>query len=162
MAKGRETGALSLALLTGGDLVRVLQTQRWRSKFFERLTVVGDFSPAFDEKASLAQRIFIVTPRGNKAALEVSRILILIECKSTLNAIKSLLHAMPDFPCNAEQLTHRARPVRGGAVATLARLTLTKPTGGIKVTGQLLAACKSACVPVSILGVYPGTEAYGG
>jgi hypothetical protein len=144
-------------LLTGDDLARALQTHRWRSEFFERLTVAGDFSPVSDSKAPLARRIFIVTPRGNGAALEANQILILIECKSTVNAIKSLLHSMSDFSIHAEHLTRHARPA-----AALVRLTLAKPADGIRVTSCLLAACKSVGIPVSILGIYPGTEDYGG
>ena len=167
LVRGLDTGALSLALLTGDDLAGALQAQRRRNEFFERLTVAGDFSPAFDAKASLARRIFIVTPRGNGAALEVNRILILIECKSTVNAIKSLLRSMPDFPIHAEHLTHRARPGRGRtarrrSAAALVWLTLTRPVDGIRATSHLLSARKSAGVPVSILGIYPGTEDYGG
>jgi len=157
LVKGLDTGALSLALLTGDDLARALQTHRWRSEFFERLTVAGDFPPVSDEKAPLARRIFIVTPRGNGAAMEANRILILIECKSTVNAIKSLLHSMSDFSIHAEHLTRHAQP----AVA-LVRLTLARPVDGIHATSHLLAACKSADVPVSILGIYPSTEDYGG
>jgi hypothetical protein len=139
-------------------LARALQTQRRRSEFIERLTVAGDFAPS-EGKPSLADRIFIVTPRGNGAPLEANRTLILIECKSTANAIKSLLRTMPDFSIHAEYLTRSAG--RGIAVA-LARLTLTRPVDGIRATSHLLSACKSAGIPVSILGVYPGTEEYGG
>ena len=167
LAQGLDAGALSLALLTGADLMSALRTKRWRSKFFGTLTVVGDFSPVLDPKAPLARRIFIVTPRGNGAALEANRILILIECKSTVNAIKSLLHSMPDFSIHAEQLPRRAAPTRGGTarrglVVALARLTLARSVDGIRATSHLLAAGKSAGIPVSILGIYPGTEDYGG
>jgi len=154
LVKGLNAGALSLALLTGDDLVSALRTHRQRSGFFSRLTVAGDFPAVFDSKAPLAQRIFIVTPRGNGVALEANRILILIECKSTLNAIKSLLHSMPDFSIHAEQLTHRS--------VALARLTLARPVDRIHATSCLLAAGKSAGIAVSILGIYRGTEAYGG
>jgi chorismate mutase len=161
LVKSLDTGTLSLALLTGDDLARALQTHRWRSEFFKRLTVAGDFFPVSDSKAPLARRIFIVTPRENGAAMEANRILILIECKSTLNAIKSLLHSMSDFSIHAELLTRRAS-VRQGLVPALARLTLAKPADGIRATSRLLAACKSVGIPVSILGIYPGTEDYGG
>jgi chorismate mutase len=157
LVKDLDTGALSLALLTGDDLARALRTDRWRSEFFERLTVAGDFSPACEAKASLARRIFIVTPRGNGAALEANRILILIECKSTANAIKSLLRSMPDFPIQAEHLTRHTRP----AIA-LVRLTTARPVDGVQATSHLLSVCKSAGIPVSILGIYPGAEDYGG
>jgi chorismate mutase len=162
LVKGLDTGALSLALLTGDDLVKTLQTQGHQSEFSGRLTVAGDFAPAFDADAPLARRIFIVTPRGNGAALKANRILILIECKSTLNAIKSLLRSMPDFSIHAEQLTHRTAPSRKGPVVALARLTLARPVDGIHATSHLLAACKSAGIPVSILGIYPGTVPYVG
>jgi len=160
LMKGVETGALSLALLTGDDLLGALRTPRQRSGFFSRLTVAGDFFPDSDSKAPLGRRIFIVTPRGNGAALKASRILILIECKSTVNAIKSLLRSMPDFPIHAEHLTRPSAPNR--RVVVLGRLTLAQPTDGIHATSHLLAACKSAGLPVSILGIYPGAEDYGG
>jgi chorismate mutase len=153
LAKDLDTGALSLALLTGDDLLRTLRTQRQRNDFVRRMTVAGDFSPAFDAKTPPARRIFIVTPRGNGPALKADRILILIECKSAANAIKSLLHSMPDFSIHAQQLTRRM---------TLARLTLARPVDGIRATGRLLAACKRAGIPVSILGIYAGTEDYAG
>jgi len=159
LAKGLDTGVLSLVLLTGGDLAGALRTHRWRSEFFKRFAVVGDFSPVLGPKASLDRRIFVVTPRGNGAFLEANRILILIECKSRVNAIKSLLHSMPDFSIHAEQLT---APGRRGLVMALARLTPTRPVDGIRATRRLLEACKSAGIPVSILGIYPGTEDYGG
>jgi len=162
LVKGLDTGALSLALLTGEDMVHALQSPRHQKDFCDRLTVAGDFTPPFDAKAPLARRIFVVTPRGNGAAMEANRILILIECKSTANAIKSLLRSMPDFPLHAEHLSHRPPSVRGGVVPALARLTLARPVDGIHATSYLLSACKSVGIPVSILGVYPGTEDHGG
>jgi chorismate mutase len=167
LAKNLDTGALSLALLTGDDLLRALRTHRQRNDFFRRLTVAGDFFPAFAAKTPPARRIFIVTPRGNGTALEANRILILIECKSTVNAIKSLLHSMPDFSIHAEQLTRRAASTRQGTarrgpVVTLAHLTLARPVDGIRATSRLLAACKPAGISVSILGIYAGTEDYAG
>ena len=164
LVKGLETGALSLALLTGDDLVKALQTPRHQSEFLAGLTVAGDFSPPFEADAPLARRIFIVTPRGGGAAWDPDRILILIECKSTVNAIKSLLRSMPDFSIQAEYLPQQAKPgsARKGLSVALARLTLAKPVDGIRATSQLLSACKLANIPVSILGIYPGTEDHGG
>lgn len=73
---------------------------------------------------------------------------------------------MPDFPIHAEHLTHRARPgvgtTRRGTAAALVRLSLTRPVDGIRATSRLLAAGKSAGIPLSILGIYSGTEDYGG
>ncbi len=167
LSKGLESGALSLALLTGEDLARALGTPRWRSDFFERLTVAGDFSPAVDPKAPLPRRIFIVTPRGKEIAPAANRILILIECKSTLNAIKSLFHSMPDLSITAEQLTRRAPSgpgisTRRTPAATLVRLMLARPVEGTWAMDQLTAAGQSNGMDLSILGIYSGTEDYGG
>ncbi|MCE0522374.1 MAG: chorismate mutase [Methylacidiphilales bacterium] len=159
LVKGLDTGALSLVLLSGHDLAGALRMRERQGEFFDSLTVVGDFSPVFEPKASLARRIFIVTPRGNGASRKADRMLILIECKSTVNAIKSLLHSMPDFSIQAELLT---ASTRRGLVVALARLSLARPADGIRATSRLLAACKSAGIAVSILGIYPGTEEYGG
>ena len=101
LANGVLTGALSLALMTGDDLAMALATDRWRREFASQLTVVGDFTPAYETGVPLAHRVFIVTLRGEGPLGEGDRILILIECKSTLNAIKSLLHSMPENPIHA-------------------------------------------------------------
>ncbi len=162
LAKGLETGALSLALLTGEDLAGALQSPRHRSAFFERLTVAGDFAPADDAKTPLARRIFIVMPRGSGAALEADRILILIECKFTVNTIKSVIHSMSDFSIQAEHLVRRGVSTGRASAVTLTRLALDRPADGVRVTAQVLTACKSANLPVSILGIYPGTESYAG
>jgi chorismate mutase len=154
LVKGLKTGALSLALLTGDDLLRAVQAQKHAGGFPDRLTVAGDFTPVFDSKASLAQRILIVTPRGDGAVLEANLVLIFIECKSTVNAIKSLLHFMPDFSFHAEHVTGRS--------GALVRLVLDRPVNGILAVGCLMAAGKSAGIAVSILGIYRGTEDYGG
>jgi chorismate mutase len=162
LARGLESGALALALLTGEDLVNMLQAPRIRGQFFGEFAVVGDFSSAPGSKIPLARRIFIVTPRGKGAAAQANRLLILIECKSTVNAVKSLLNFMPDRSIHAEQLAPRAKPAQGRTVWGLAYLSLAHPVPGIHMTGQLLAARQSTGVPISILGVYPGTEEYDG
>jgi len=162
LAKGLHSGALALVLLTGEDLIRVFRTTAGRQQFFERFTVAGDFSSSPGAAVSLARRIFIVIPRGKGAAIEANRILILIKCKSTVNAVKMLLNCMPEAPIHAEQLSLRAQPARGGTVDALVRLTLPKPLEGIYATSQLLAARQSMGLPVSILGVYLNLEDYGG
>ena len=158
LARGLDAGELSLALLTGDDLLAALKTPPHQKEFLCRLTVSGDFPAVAGAKVPLARRIFIVIPRGNGAAPQANRILILIECKSTVNAIKSLLHSMSDFPIHAEQLTRSVAPARGGHVTALVRLTLARPMDGIHATSRLLTAGKSAGLPVSILGLYPGTD----
>jgi len=160
LANGLLTGALSLALLTGEDLAAALKSDRWRREFCSALTVVGEFTPAFERNVPLGRRIFIVAPGGNGASGKADRILILIECKSTLNAIKSLLHSMPDNPIHAVH-TEQWAPRPTGAV-TLARLKLAWPMDGVRATALMLEAGKEAGIPISILGVYPGTEDYGG
>jgi len=162
LARGLESGALAVALLTGEDLARMLETPRTRGQFFGQFAVVGDFSSGPGSQVPLARRIFIVTPRGKGAACEADRLLILIECKSTVNAVKSLLNYMPDCSIRAEQLNLGAKPAQGGTVFGLVYLSLARPVDGIRVTSQLLAARQSIGLSMSILGVYPGTEEYGG
>ncbi|MDB4793397.1 chorismate mutase [Methylacidiphilales bacterium] len=162
IADGLDQGSLALALLTGEDLMRVLQTAQGRQRFFERFTVVGDFPSLLDSKVPLSRRIFIVTPHGQGAFMKGNRLLILIKCKSTVNAVKSLLKSMPDCSIHAEEFTPRAKSARGGTVWGLACLTLPKPLDGIRATGQLLAARQLAGVSASILGVYLSSENYGG
>jgi chorismate mutase len=162
LAAGLASGALSLALLTGDDLLRTLATPRWRAEFCHRLEVVGDFSSTWNPKPPLAARIFIVTPRGNEAAGKVDRILILIECKSTPNAIKSLLHAMPDFSLHAERLTRRTPVARRGMAASLAWLSFARPITGSDAGTCLQAGARATGLAVSILGIYPAPEDYAG
>ena len=156
LAKGLISGELSLALLTGTDLLRALQTKRWRDEFSNRLAVVANVAPIPDAKVPLAERIFIVTPREPTPPRQAARILILIECKFTLNAIKSLLRDMPDLFIHTEHLSQR------GSAVTLALSTLGKPIDGTRATTRLVAAGQSTHLPLSILGIYPGTEDYGG
>ena len=163
IAKELKTGALSLALLTGDDLATVLKTDRWRKEFFLGLTVAGDFASPFEAKASLGQRIFIVTPQpstqGNAIATQVRQALILIECNSTANAIKSLLRSMPPFSIQAEHLAVRSA---GSKTSALVRLTLARAVDGVQVTSRVVEAAKTVGLSISILGIYPGTEDYGG
>jgi len=154
MATGLESGALAVALLTGQDLAEVLHSRREQQAFFDRFAVVGDFAGT-DE--ALAGRIFIVMRRGKGAAAEANRILILIECKSTVNAVKTLLHSMPDRPIHAEQLNLRTRPNHRTTLA-LVRLAMPQPMDGICAIGQVLTARKAVGFEISILGVYPGQE----
>jgi chorismate mutase len=164
LAKRLRSGAFSLGLLTGDDLARALKTSKQRREFADHLTVAGDFSPTFDAKASLARRIFIITPRRKGAprwpGRTADQFLILIECKSTANAIKSLLRSMPDFSFHAEVPPHRTGPGRSGLA--LARLSLARAADATKAASQLLSASKAGGIPLSILGDYLRTEDYGG
>jgi chorismate mutase len=162
LAKGLETDVLSLALATAKDLAEALRKRGARAEFAGRLAVAGDFSEAAGAGNPPAQRIFIVTRHESGAAREGNRILILIECKSTINAIKSLLHSMSDFPTLETHLIHRTAPARNGTRVTLARVTLAGSVDGVQAARCLRAAGQAAGMSLSILGVYPGSEDYGG
>jgi chorismate mutase len=155
LAKGLRNRTLSFALVTGRDLVQALRTEPpWR-EFTKHLNVAGEISPAGEKTVS---PIFIITPRGNGAAAKVNRIVILIECKSTLNAIKSLLRTMPELSLHAEPL--RATPARRGLA--LAQLSAARTVDGAKAASLLAAAAKTAGLSLSILGAYLAPEDYGG
>ena len=162
IAEKIKSGALSLALLTGTDLIRALQAQRWRSDFCERLDVVGDFTPVPGAKTPVTERIFIVTPRPETPPRRASRILILIECKSTLNAIKSLLRSMPNFPIQAEPLIHRTSSSGRRSPVALALLDLGKTVDGPSALQHLIEARRRTGLSLSILGIYADSEDYGG
>jgi chorismate mutase len=159
LVKGLDRETLSLALVTGSDLMDALQAHRSRNEFLERFMVVGQLSTGFDPKASLEEKIFVVTPRQAGAAFKADRILILIECKSTVNAIKTLLRSMPDFSLHSEHLTHH---LKRGTDVTLVHLTLPRRANSILAANRLHAACQSKAISLSILGVYPSTINYGG
>ena len=155
LAKGLQNRTLSFALVTGQDLAQALRTEPpWR-EFTQHLTVAGEIRPSGEGKT--VSPIFIVTPRGNGGA-KANRIVILIECKSTQNAIKSLLRTMPELSLHAEPL--RAKPARRGLA--LAQLSATRPVDGAQVGSRLVAAAKSAGLSLSILGTYMAPEDYGG
>lgn len=160
LATGLETGTLALALLTGKDLMCALGALPARSKFFQRFAVEGDLAAVTGAKVPLAERIFIVTPRRTGGAGAVNRIVILIECKSTINAVKSLVKSMPDRRIHAEQMSVRASP--RGTSAVLARLSLASAVDGARMVRQMTLAAKSTGLHLSILGMYPSPEDYGG
>lgn len=162
MAKGLADGKLSAALITGTDLVRALQSPRWRTYFCKRLDIVGDFIPVPMQKTPVAERIFIVTPQPAQPPRKTSRVVILMECKSTLNAIKSLLRTMPTKSIHAEPLIRRALPSRPGSAVALALLTLDKAVSGQQAIDLLVAARNATGIPVSILGLFAVSEDYGG
>jgi chorismate mutase len=157
LAEGLQSGALSLVLLTGADLSKAVAAPRWRSNFPAGFAVVDDFAPVSETNVPLAERIFIVTLRAEGAPAKANRILILIECKSTPNAVKSLLYSMPDNvpTLHAELLNRRGWPA-------LIRLVGDGPMVGTRALGSVLEAGKSAGIAISILGIYPGTEDYAG
>jgi chorismate mutase len=155
IVKGLLSRRLSLALLTGEDLVRALETERWRSEFLKHLAVVSDFPSSGVSEATLAKRVFIVTPRPKGVSAVTNQMLILIECKSTSNAVKSLLRAMSDLSPIAHHLSSH------GSGLTLFRLTTATPVEGKTALACVTGAGQATGTPLSILGIYPGTEEHG-
>jgi len=158
LADGLVQGSLVLALLTGADLLRLLQIPSVRKQFLESLTVIGDFSSSTEMEVPLEQRIFSVTLRGEGTPARADRVLILIECKSTVNAVKSWFNFMPERSHHVEQAVLRSGGGARPAFATLVHLSLAKPLRIAKVTGPLQAAG----VPFAVLGLYHGIEDYAG
>ena len=161
LARGLGSGALALVLLTGEDLRQVIQEKKARRQFSEQFMVAGDFFSCADSKVDLNQRIFIVIPRDKEAPAEANRMLVLIECKSTVNAVKTLLNCMPRTSIHAEQVTIRGSSMRDGAGIALVRLAAAKPFDGAKMAGNLRVANKAG-MTFSILGTYLSLEDYGG
>jgi chorismate mutase len=161
LVKGLESGALSLALLTGDDLLMALKTSRSQTDFLDRFAIVGDCSQGVEAETSLDAQVFIVTPRGNGAiAAKVNRILILIECKSLTSAIKSVLHFMPDSFLFAE---HLDRPgSAGGNHRVLLHVALDRMEDGLALSQKVMHAALSTGLSLSVLGIYPATEKHGG
>ncbi len=159
LAHGLDAGKLSLALLTGNELVEVLKTPRWQSQFVSRFAVVGDLTAGASGK-SRADRIFIVTPRGEGQSKKAGRMAILIECKLTLNAIKSLFHAMSEITPQAELIDPPAPGAKpASAVAVLGS---EKPFETRHAMLRLKTAADKRGMGIVILGMYPATEVYGG
>jgi chorismate mutase len=144
-------GSLALALLTGDDLARILRSPAARRRFPAQARLVADFTPGPD--LPLGRRIFVVTPPGPEAPRDGNRAVILIECKSRTNTVKSWLKSMPECSLQAQQAALRIGA--GNASAVLMRLTSTPLAPATR-------ALRSADVPFSVLGLYQGTEDYGG
>ncbi len=161
LAARLESGKLTLALLTGEELALVLKTSRARREFLTRFCIGGDFSPTPESTVPLARRILIVMPRTQGVNAVGDRIVILIECKSTLDTVKKLVNSMSDRSLHAEELVLRGQTV-GKTNAALVRLTLPGVIDTTRCTDQLVAVGKLAGLQISPLGVYPGTENYGG
>ena len=156
LVKGFESGVLSLALLTGAELAAILVSASNRREFADKWFVAGEIAAPAKGKPLVSQRIFIITPRPACLPRTASRILILIECKSTVNAIKSLLHAMPEMTFHAELLG------RTGAQTTVALLKQARSGDASRLTRRVFAAGKTAGLAVTLLGIYPAIEDYGG
>jgi chorismate mutase len=139
LARQLKAEKLAIGLLTFQDLIVAL-----RDPYAGGLDVIGDFQPS-DGRPGLTELIFIVKPARPDAA--GNRALILIECKPTADAVKSLAIAMPQAP----KLVQLA-PLSGRAKSCLAALTFEQPVTREKV----------AVAGALVLGIYPASESYGG
>ncbi len=155
LADSLQTGALAAAVVSGEDLTAALKKPASRTHFLSNLTVVGDLFAAQGKVEPLPRRLFIVIPRGPGVPAQVDHLLILIECKSPVNALNNLLTTMPDRPHTAQQ--HALRPG-----SSLSLVGFPKAFDGQTLTTEVLSACENLDAEISILGAYPGTETYGG
>jgi chorismate mutase len=145
-------GSLALALLTGSELIGLMRSPKLRRDFLESLSVAGDFPLSGDHPARFHEKVFIIIPKADEAIKEANRLLVLIECKSNANAVKSWIKSMPKRSIQVDE-TGTPRPA---AAFTLARLSAA---GNINIDGAF-SQLRSACVPLFILGIYGGTEDY--
>ncbi len=139
LARQLRAGKLAIGLLTFDDLIVALL-----DPYAGGLDVIGDFLPS-DGRPGLDSLIFVVQPA--KPGQVGNRALILIECKPTANAVKSLVTAMPRAPKLVE-----LAPLPGRAKACLAALTFAQPITRDVVEG----------LGGTLLGIYPASESYGG
>ncbi len=156
LAAGIKAGSLTLGLLTGEDLGTILKASKSRQHFLTHFEVMCDFTQGLEMDVPLAQRILVVMARNQGVTGAVDRVLILIECKSTLNAVKKLANSMSTRFLCAEEL-----PLRKSS-SVLVRLILPQRVDAGRFSERLLAAGKSLGMQITTLGVYPGTENYGG
>ena len=161
LASGIKSGALTVALLTAEALAGILKKPSLRKQFPERFNIVGDFSPTLDPTVTLARRILIVTARNQGVSCMVDRALILIECKSTLNAVKKLANSMPGRSLVNQAIPLPGRPVQGMGAA-LVSLTLSRRMEMERLANHLMTTGQSMGIMISLLGAYQGTENYGG
>jgi chorismate mutase len=159
LAKEFTAGRLAVALLTLADLAAMPRGPGAWPAFFSRMTIVGDFSPGPEERTSLAERIFIVKPRKKATRMTGNRLMILIECKITDNAVKSLLTSMPYRPIHAEHVTLPSPAGRKGSMLGLLGVTLPKAIDDVGGARDFLA---QSGIATSIAGIYPASEDYGG
>jgi chorismate mutase len=156
LAVGIKSGSLTLGLLTGEDLANILKSTPARQHFVTHFEVMGDFTQGLEMDVPLAERILVVMARNQGVTVPVNQALILIECKSTQNAVKKLANSMSNRPISAEELSIR-KPS-----SALVRLTLPKRVDAAQLLDRMLVAGESLDIQISSLGVYPGTENYGG
>jgi chorismate mutase-like protein len=145
-------GSLALALLTGAELAAILSVPKARREFLETLTVAGDLAGSSDGSLSPGERVFVITSNTGESVEEANRILVLIECKSNTNAVKSWIKSMPERSIQVDE----TRAVHTDGPLLLARLSAERRINA----GGALAQLKAARVPFSIVGIYGGTGDY--
>jgi chorismate mutase len=143
LSRRLRAGKLAVGLLTFEDLAGAL-----RDPYAGGLAVLADFSDTAGHRG-LRQDVFVVkpawpAPTGNRA-------LILIECKPTLNAVKSRASAMSRVP---KVIHFTPLPGRGKSL-TLAAMTFRQPVTG----NDLVAEGKPLGL---VLGIYTVGDAHGG
>jgi chorismate mutase len=152
MVRGLHDGSLALALLTGAELAHVLRASNARSEFLKTLTVAGEFELKHHGQHGLAESVFIITPKKGEAVEEPNRALVLIECKSNTNAVKSWIKSMPERSIQVDE-TGAGRPT-GSSI--LARLSSPRKID----VDHAFSRLQNARVPFSIVGIYGGTGDY--
>jgi chorismate mutase len=157
LAKKVRDRELSLGLVTGTDLLVALRNEPALKEFSRHLTVANAVPIATGTKVG-TDAVLTITPPGNDAGKRANRFVILIECKSTRNAIKTLFRDMPDLSLHDESSTRR--PTR--TVLSLACIHAKRPVDAARMGRRLLKAAESAGFPLVILGSYLATENYGG
>lgn len=157
LARGVKTRALSLGLVTGSDLLAALRNEPSLKEFARHLTVANAVPISTGTKVG-TDAVLTITPPGNDAKKKANRFVILIECKSTRNAIKTLFRDMPDLTLHDESVTKR--PAR--AVLSLACLHARRPVDALRTSRRLQKAADTAGVPLLVLGSYLASEDYGG
>ena len=157
LAKGVKNRALSLGLVTGTDLLVALRHEpSWRD-FARNLTVANAVPIATGTKVG-TDAVLTITPPGSDTRKKANRFVILIECKSTRNAIKNLFRDMPDLTLHDESSTTRSPR----AVLSLACLHAPKAVDAARTSRKLQNAADQAGVPLLVLGSYLASENYGG
>ena len=147
LADGLLSNKLAMALVTVADLQKILRSPASRQDFLARFFVAGDFSLPFDDNPTFSHRVFIVTPREGRAFSAAERLVILIECKFTDDAVKSWIKAMSK---RAVQIDHQI--LSPGKKGLIVRLHATEPLA----IDQAMKSLED--VPYSVLGVYGAFE----
>ena len=157
LVHGVRSRALSVGLITATDLLGALRKDSSWWEFARHLTVANAVPIASGTKVG-TDAVLTITPPANEAGKKADRFVILIECKSTRNAIKTLFRDMPDLFLHDESSTMR----QTRSVLSLACLHAKRPVDTARMKRRLLKASESAKVPLLVVGTYLATESYGG